>query len=163
MVNLQVVLDGNDHYWATSRIQGDEPGQWRWPPIPDAIELVAGTIGHTDPRVGDTVHYVSYGTPGGEYGKECRAAIVTELTQVEVNEQNPSGDGIFRPTVGLCVLNPTGQFFNRGVLYDDGQGDSGSADCPNAAHHGQPHRYCPSCSYTEPAWLGGTWHHVGHA
>lgn len=30
-VNLQVLLDGNDAYWATSRMEGDEPGQWSWP------------------------------------------------------------------------------------------------------------------------------------
>lgn len=30
--NLQVLLDGNDHYWATSRMEGDGPGQWSWPP-----------------------------------------------------------------------------------------------------------------------------------
>jgi hypothetical protein len=28
-VNLQVALDGNDHFWATSRVEGDEPGQWQ--------------------------------------------------------------------------------------------------------------------------------------
>ena len=27
-VNLQVHLDGNDTYWATSRPYGDGPGQW---------------------------------------------------------------------------------------------------------------------------------------
>lgn len=26
--NLQVLLDGNDAYWATSRAPGDQPGQW---------------------------------------------------------------------------------------------------------------------------------------
>jgi hypothetical protein len=31
-VNLQVILDGNDTYWATSRMEGDEPNQWSWPP-----------------------------------------------------------------------------------------------------------------------------------
>ncbi len=31
-VNLQVFLDGNDTYWATSRSEGDQPGQWIWPP-----------------------------------------------------------------------------------------------------------------------------------
>lgn len=31
-VNLQVFLDGNDSYWATSRTIGDEEGQWFWPP-----------------------------------------------------------------------------------------------------------------------------------
>lgn len=34
-INLQVHLDGNDHYWATSRTQGDEPGQWSWPGQPE--------------------------------------------------------------------------------------------------------------------------------
>jgi hypothetical protein len=71
------------------------------------------------PTVGRIVHYVSYGTPGGEYGSECRAAIVTEVTRAEVNEENPAGDGIYRDTVGLMVANPTGQFFNRGVLQDE--------------------------------------------
>jgi hypothetical protein len=30
-VNLQVLLDGEDSYWATSRVEGDEPGMWAWP------------------------------------------------------------------------------------------------------------------------------------
>ncbi|MFI0897077.1 hypothetical protein [Streptomyces sp. NPDC020983] len=30
--NLQVFLDGNDTYWATSRTEGDGPGFWTWPP-----------------------------------------------------------------------------------------------------------------------------------
>ncbi len=29
--NLQVLLDGNDTYWATSRSEGDGPGFWAWP------------------------------------------------------------------------------------------------------------------------------------
>lgn len=29
--NLQVLLDGNDTYWATSRTEGEQPGQWAWP------------------------------------------------------------------------------------------------------------------------------------
>lgn len=55
------------------------------------------------PSVGRIVHYVSYGTPGGEYGKECRAAIVTELAHSDEDSD----------VVGLAVLNPTGMFFNR--------------------------------------------------
>jgi hypothetical protein len=35
-VQLQVFLDGNDTYWATSRILAEdpagEPGRWHWPP-----------------------------------------------------------------------------------------------------------------------------------
>lgn len=30
--NLQVLLDGADSYWATSRSEGDEQGRWHWPP-----------------------------------------------------------------------------------------------------------------------------------
>lgn len=52
------------------------------------------------PSVGRIVHYRSYGTPGGEYGAECRAAVVTDLY---TNEDEG---------VRVCVLNPTGIFFN---------------------------------------------------
>ena len=30
--NLKVSLDGLGEYWATSRAEGDAPGQWSWPP-----------------------------------------------------------------------------------------------------------------------------------
>lgn len=30
--NLHVLLDGNDSYWATSRVEGETPGTWSWPP-----------------------------------------------------------------------------------------------------------------------------------
>lgn len=62
------------------------------------------------PTVGCIVLYRSYGTPGGEYGAENRAAVVTE-----VQGQNDQGDWI----VGLAVLNPTGMFFNREVRQDE--------------------------------------------
>jgi hypothetical protein len=34
-VNLKVQLDGDDTYWATSRIHGESPGEWHWPPHVD--------------------------------------------------------------------------------------------------------------------------------
>jgi hypothetical protein len=58
------------------------------------------------PSVGRIVHYVSYGTPGGEYGSECRAAVVTAV-------RNDHG------IVDLCVLNPTGMFFDQDVLQSE--------------------------------------------
>lgn len=95
------------------------------------------------PSVGRVVHYRSYGTPGGKYKPECRAAVITEVT----------GD-----TVGLCVLNPTGQFFDRAVAHDDGAGNPGDPACPSIGYH-DTHRYCPSCSFTAPDGpAGGTWH-----
>lgn len=57
------------------------------------------------PSVGRDVHYVSYGTPGGEYSSVCRAA---KITAVKNNEE-----------VSLCVFNPTGLFFND-AYRDDG-------------------------------------------
>jgi hypothetical protein len=63
------------------------------------------------PSVGRIVHYVSYGTPGGEYTSECRAAIVTEVATW--------ADGLTSDTVGLAVLNPTGVFFDRTVVHDE--------------------------------------------
>jgi len=74
----------------------------------------------TAPSVGRIVHYVSYGTPGGEYTSECRAAIVTEIDRTEYDV---SGDAIDLdpPPVGLCVLNPSGMFFNDAVQDEDGK------------------------------------------
>lgn len=32
LVNLQVFLDGNDTLWVTSAAEGENEGQWSWPP-----------------------------------------------------------------------------------------------------------------------------------
>lgn len=88
------------------------------------------------PSVGRVVHYVSYGTPGGEYGRECRAAIVTEL--------GPGYPGSGQ--VGLCVLNPAGMFFNHEVQYSEGIAHNEAT--PGVAGH-----LCGGHSYP-----GGTWH-----
>jgi hypothetical protein len=65
------------------------------------------------PSVGRMVHYVAYGTPGGEFpAGVCRAAVITEVDE-------PDRPGIDGPSaVGICVLNPTGLFFNRHIPYD---------------------------------------------
>lgn len=55
------------------------------------------------PSIGRIVHYQSYGTPGGEYLPEPRAAVITS---VGVNEQ-----------VALAILNPTGLFFNECIAH----------------------------------------------
>jgi hypothetical protein len=80
-------------------------------------------VNHMDEvTVGRIVHYVSYGTPGGEFAPEHRAAIVTEVITPKT-----------APTVGLCVLNPTGMFFNRGVVFDPTATAPGSWHWPERA------------------------------
>lgn len=65
------------------------------------------------PSVGRIVHYVSYGTPNGEYQPEHRAAVITAV--VEKDDAGNELTGV----VSLCVLNPTGMFFNETVLQDE--------------------------------------------
>lgn len=106
----------------------------------------------TRPHVGDQVHYVSYGTPGGEYTSRCRAAFVTEVGQWVTVETTPresydKSEGrpirhaeqwFYSDAVALCVLNPTGVFFGGGA-------GPGTVAC---LHNGSEH-------------TGGTWHWVG--
>ncbi len=74
------------------------------------------------PSVGRTVHYVAYGTPGGEFKPAHRAAIVTEVfTPVP-------GDG--ETKVRLCILNPTGMFFSDWLPEDQSGETSGSWHWP---------------------------------
>jgi hypothetical protein len=79
------------------------------------------------PSVGRIVHYVSYGTPGGEYSSVCRAAVVTEVGEVyvPVGEERPAGT-----PVSLAVLNPEGMFFNRGVMQDEHHAAGGTWHWP---------------------------------
>ena len=105
------------------------------------------------PSVGRIVHYVSYGTPGGEYTSQCRAAIIAAVPR--------PGDvdaGIDDDAVDLVVLNPTGLFFKRCQHHDGGE-TPGKPDCPND-HAAMPFRYCPEpgCEWQEASHKGGTWH-----
>jgi hypothetical protein len=68
------------------------------------------------PSVGRIVHYVSYGTPGGEYTRVCRAAIITEIGDMPPGTEHINVEASpVMPNVGLAVLNPEGVFFNRNV------------------------------------------------
>ena len=70
------------------------------------------------PSVGRVVHYVAYGTPGGEFPVgACRAAIVSQ-----VSEETES--------CGVVVLNPTGLFFNVSIPHDEEKKAAGSWHWP---------------------------------
>lgn len=92
-----------------------------------------------NPSVGRDVHYVSHGTPSRPDGTQayesaCRAAKITQV----------NSDG----TVGLCVINPTGLFFQESV--------PANPAC-KGLHDSRVHRYCP-CGWIEARYDGGTWH-----
>jgi hypothetical protein len=77
----------------------------------------AGLVVTTEqqPSVGCMVHYVSHGTPlqpdGSQaYTSQCRAAVITDGPRMA----NEYGD-----CVSLCVLNPTGMFFDEHVCQDE--------------------------------------------
>jgi hypothetical protein len=62
------------------------------------------------PTIGRIVWYQSHGSPNGQHKSEPRAAIVTGLSGAEVGLEYQ---------IDLCVLSPTGLFFNQGVPYDE--------------------------------------------
>lgn len=79
------------------------------PPEPEQSSADAEPEPSRAPQLAEAVHYVSHSTPGGEYGRECRAAIVTAV------------DAEDDTYASLCVLNPTGQFFNPKVSRGEGR------------------------------------------
>ncbi|MER7488703.1 hypothetical protein ABTY20_22920 [Streptomyces sp. NPDC126497] len=75
------------------------------------------------PSVGRIVHYVSHGTPVREDGSQaytakCRAAVITEAGGYPSNIPEHARHNVAVP-VGLAVLNPTGLFFDRGVMQSE--------------------------------------------
>lgn len=74
------------------------------------------------PTIGRIAHYVSYGTPGGEYPSTCRAAIIAAVTAL------PDGT----PVCDLVVFNPEGLFFNR-VAYSGDEHKGGTWHWPERA------------------------------
>lgn len=80
------------------------------------------------PSVGRIVHYVSYGTPGDEYGSECRAAIVTEVQDRAVNPSTLVEVDAW--VVSLVILNPTGMFFKVSVVQSERSHDGGTWHWP---------------------------------
>ena len=67
------------------------------------------------PSVGRIVHYVSYGTPGGEFLPEHRAPIITAVREVEPID----GEDNAIIQVDLCIINPSGLFFNTNIKQDE--------------------------------------------
>lgn len=60
------------------------------------------------PTIGRIVHYISYGTPNGEFKPQHRAAIITAVWR--------------NGTVDLAILNPSGMYFNLRVKKGEREG-----------------------------------------
>jgi hypothetical protein len=68
------------------------------------------------PSIGRIVHYVAYGTPGGEFpAGACRAAVITEIGVGVASTGGPDPD----ERVGVMVANPSGLYFNHGIAHDE--------------------------------------------
>ncbi|MFF9554603.1 hypothetical protein ACF1DY_02045 [Streptomyces albus] len=88
-------------------------------------------MSHPAPAVGRIVHYVSYGTPGGEYTSQCRAAIVTAVNGRAIDPGTGGEAEAF--DVALAVLNPTGMFFHEHCVQDEAHHNGGSWHWPERA------------------------------
>lgn len=78
-----------------------------------------------DLGIGRMVHYVAYGSPGGEHVAGVhRAAIITRLDSYGI------GEFMDHPTVSVCILNPTGIYFATEVPFNDTEMPSGSWHWP---------------------------------
>lgn len=104
-IQITIPLDPVDTVAAALREAYEEPRS----PV-DGID-VRDEYASVPITVARMVHYVSYGTPGGEYGSECRAAVVSG---VRANDYYPQ-------LADLVVLNPTGLFFNSKSLQSEAE------------------------------------------
>jgi hypothetical protein len=74
------------------------------------------------PTVGRVVHAMSRGSADGQFPPAVRAAVITEVLPADADGQR----------VHLCVLNPTGLFFDLSVPY---------AETPTPGHWSWPPRF----------------------
>lgn len=66
-------------------------------------EQIARVLFPSDPEVGDSVIYMARGSADGKYPAVPRAATVTQVLD--------------REHVGLCIMNPTGLFFDTNCTF----------------------------------------------
>jgi hypothetical protein len=126
--------------------------EWTVPEMASAAAPVK--LIETQPYVAAMVHYVSHGSPVRADGSQafksvCRAAVVAE-----VSGEHKSRDGVLTPLVTLCVLNPSGIFFQPGMQYDPGTFTGPERE----ACAGEP---LPLITCDDLTFQPGTWHWAG--
>lgn len=80
------------------------------------------------PSIGRIVHYQARGSADGKFAPEPRAAIVTAVPEL-LSEQPNTGPEDYVKAADLCVVNPSGMFFDREVPY---------AETPTPGHWSWP-------------------------
>lgn len=85
-------------------------------PRPEGTYLTGGVV----PTVGRDVHYVSYGTPKGEYKPAHRAAKVTDVRESDQ----------FGYEVRAVVFNPDGTFYTPWTHFDPSGTEGGTVHWP---------------------------------
>jgi hypothetical protein len=88
--------------------------------VSDSVPVKIPAASPQVPSIGRVVHYVSYGTPGGEFPSTCRAAIITAVGRKK--------KGVAQ--VSLFVMNPEGVFLNQNVPYSEDASVGGSWHWP---------------------------------
>ena len=90
------------------------------------------------PSVGRIVHYVSYGTPGGEFPSACRAAVIADVKGTPTPAPDDSAYWHYHEEewCSLVVLNPQGVFFDT-CKHDENQ-SSGTWHWPERAPNDVP-------------------------
>lgn len=76
------------------------------------------------PSVGRIIHYVSYGTPKGEYQPAHRAAIITDVKSTENDDATTSYE------IRCTIFNPDGQFLSPWLKFDEEEKASGTVHWP---------------------------------
>lgn len=74
--------------------------------LPWVAKMIARRQGGQVAKIGKTVHYRSRGSKDDRFPPECRAALVAGLGNME-------------DELHLCVVNPTGIFFDHDVEYSE--------------------------------------------
>lgn len=79
------------------------------------------------PSIGRIVLYQRHGSPNGQHKAEPSAAVITSVYPPDFEGQ----EGLF---VDLCVLNPTGIYFDRKTPHDS-LDDDGKSEGPWTPGH----------------------------
>lgn len=87
------------------------------------------------PSVGRIVHYQSHGSPNGQHQSKTRAAIITEVREAPAGTR--IADAPTGSVVDLCVLNPSGMYFDLATPF---------SETPQPGHWSWPPHVAPTAA-----------------